>query len=426
MSENLTVNPIKLSQPAGAALAFMGVKGAIPLWHGVQGCTAFAKVLFIQHFREPMPFQTTALTQTTVVMGGDNNAAEAVEHIKDKAQFIGLLTTGVTETSGADLNGIVRNIREKDKDVRIVSVSTPDYEGNLETGYAKAAKAMLKSICKTKSGLRHRQVAIFPGPYVTPGEVEELKRIAEEFTIRPVVFPDLGGSLYGRLTDKRFSSTSIGGTPVDEIESLADSAFVVSIGRSMESVAAEFSTEYALDHFNFDHLSSIGEVDSFLKLLSERSGQRVPERLRRDRSHLQDTALDTHFYFAGKRAKIAGDPDFVIRWKGAIEEAGLQADATSTASFDDIKAGDLMDLFDFSKDEYDLVIVNSHGAIMAEEKGIAAIRAGMPVFDRLGEPQKVRLGYAGIASLYMECANELIKTSKHFEPYISRLQSTLR
>ena len=46
-----TVNPLKLSQPVGGALAFMGVRGAMPLLHGSQGCTSFGLVLFVRHFR---------------------------------------------------------------------------------------------------------------------------------------------------------------------------------------------------------------------------------------------------------------------------------------------------------------------------------------------------------------------------------------
>ncbi len=44
------INPLKSSQPLGAALAFLGVDAAMPLFHGSQGCTSFAVVLFVRHF----------------------------------------------------------------------------------------------------------------------------------------------------------------------------------------------------------------------------------------------------------------------------------------------------------------------------------------------------------------------------------------
>ena len=48
----LAVNPLKVSQPVGAILAFLGIDQAIPMLHGSQGCSAFAKVFFVRHFVE--------------------------------------------------------------------------------------------------------------------------------------------------------------------------------------------------------------------------------------------------------------------------------------------------------------------------------------------------------------------------------------
>ena len=51
----LTVSPLKASQAIGAALAFLGMRNSLPMLHGAQGCTAFGKVFFVRHFREPIP-----------------------------------------------------------------------------------------------------------------------------------------------------------------------------------------------------------------------------------------------------------------------------------------------------------------------------------------------------------------------------------
>ena len=51
----LAVNPLKVSQPVGASLVFLGLARSLPLMHGSQGCTAFGKVFFVRHFREPIP-----------------------------------------------------------------------------------------------------------------------------------------------------------------------------------------------------------------------------------------------------------------------------------------------------------------------------------------------------------------------------------
>ena len=54
-SKALSTNPLKSSAPLGAALAYLGVDGGMPIFHGSQGCTAFALVLAVRHFREPIP-----------------------------------------------------------------------------------------------------------------------------------------------------------------------------------------------------------------------------------------------------------------------------------------------------------------------------------------------------------------------------------
>ena len=56
-----TTNACKMCTPLGACLAFRGIEGCVPFLHGSQGCTAFGKVFFVRHFREPIPLQTTAM-----------------------------------------------------------------------------------------------------------------------------------------------------------------------------------------------------------------------------------------------------------------------------------------------------------------------------------------------------------------------------
>ncbi|MEM0981907.1 MAG: nitrogenase iron-molybdenum cofactor biosynthesis protein NifE, partial [Cyanobacteria bacterium P01_H01_bin.58] len=109
------VNPLKQSQPLGAALAYLGVKGIMPLFHGSQGCTAFAKVMLVRHFREAIPLSTTAMTEVTTVLGGQDNVETALLTLleKSKPSIVGLCTTGLTETRGDDMQGILRTIRKR-------------------------------------------------------------------------------------------------------------------------------------------------------------------------------------------------------------------------------------------------------------------------------------------------------------------------
>jgi nitrogenase molybdenum-iron protein NifN len=49
--------------------------------HGAQGCSAFAKVFFIQHFHDPIPLQSTAMDPTSTVMGADGNILTALNAV---------------------------------------------------------------------------------------------------------------------------------------------------------------------------------------------------------------------------------------------------------------------------------------------------------------------------------------------------------
>ena len=422
MNGRLTVDPIKLSQPAGASLAFMGIKGCIPLWHGAQGCTAFAKILFIQHFREPMPFQTTALTHINVVMGGEENIAKAVSNLTSKARVIAIHTTGVGETSGIDLSRVVKNLRAAHPELVIIGVGTSDYEGSLETGFVKAAQAALDAITKPRSAPRRKQVFLAPGPFITPAEINALKDCVAMYGLRPVAFPDLGDSLGGWLTDAEHNAATIGGAALEEIAALGDSAHVITIGSSMRRLGESFGAAHGIEVSSYDNLATLGELDGFHSLLSRLSGQPVPHRIRRARRGLQDALLDAHFHLGGITAALAGDPEFLDRWRGPLADIGVNLVSVSSLTCDRCPTGGLLDLERaIAGQDVALLIGNSHVAELAERLQVPAVRAGVPVYDRIGEPQRVRLGYEGAASLYMEAANALLSGARHAAPYVSTL-----
>src|SRR3974390_359398 len=104
------VNPLKMSQPIGGAFAFMGLRGAMPLLHGSQGCTAFGLTLFVRHFKEAVPLQSPAMSEVAPVLGGYENVEKAVLNIynRTKPEIIGICSTGVTETKGNDAEGYLK------------------------------------------------------------------------------------------------------------------------------------------------------------------------------------------------------------------------------------------------------------------------------------------------------------------------------
>ena len=98
----------------------------MPLLHGSQGCTSFGLVLFVRHFREAIPLQTTAMNEVATILGGFENVEQAILNIEKRAKpaIIGICSTGVTETKGDDVDGYHPLIRARASGTRRTSSSS--------------------------------------------------------------------------------------------------------------------------------------------------------------------------------------------------------------------------------------------------------------------------------------------------------------
>lgn len=439
----LSVSPLKASSPVGASLAFLGVNNAIPMMHGSQGCTAFGKVFFVRHFREPIPLQTTAMDQVSSVMGADDNIVEGLKTLCEKAKpaMIGLPSTGLSETQGADMKGAVKTFRDKYpeyNDVKVIPVNTPDFTGCLETGYADAVHSMLKELvpdadqAKTKSGMRKKQVNVLASAMLTPGDVETIKEMIEAFGLRPVVLPDLSDSLDGHLTEDSFSPITTGGMAVNEFETLGEAIATLTIGPSMYKSAGLLHQRTAVPDYRFDHLMGLDNMDKFIHALHAISGVNVPETYERQRSQLQDAMLDTHFMLGQARFALAGDADLVKAFADFVVSMGAEVvtavvpskgEAMKAIPAPDIKIGDLEDLEQLATERHaEILIGNSHAVASAERLGIPIIRAGFPQYDLIGGYQRCWVGYRGSRQALFDMANILLGNSHHeIKPYRSVL-----
>ena len=337
----LSVSPLKASQTIGAALAFLGFHRAIPMLHGSQGCTAFGKVFFVRHFREPIPLQTTAMDQVSTVMGSESSVVDGLKTIAEKNQpaLIGVPTTGLSETQGSDVKLATYEFRKKYPEhdaIPVVPVSTPDYTGCLETGFAKAVEAIIKVTVPTAGdagtipGKRRHQVNVLVGSLLTPGDIEELKEMIEAFGLRPVVIPDLSDSLDGHLGKSDFSPLTIGGTDVSELQTLGDAKATLVIGDSLHKAADELHSLTGVPDYRLNHLMGLEATDQLVNTLHEISGETVPHKLERQRAQLQDTMLDCHFMLGMARFAIAGDPELLVGFSQML--AGVGAETVAAVS----------------------------------------------------------------------------------------------
>lgn len=251
----LQVNPIKLSQPMGAALAFFGVDRCMPLMHGAIGCASFTKVFLTRHFCEPIAIQTSAVSDITAVLdGGDYNIAESVRNITKKVtpDLIGLFSTGLTETKGDDLHRVASDI-----DFPLVHVNTPDYEGGMESGWALATRSMIEQLVEPTETIDDDTVLILPHASLTPIEVEKIKEFIAAFGFDALALPDLSTSLDGHLGEKQ-AALSSGGIGVEEIRSLANAGLVLTVGSSMRPCAEALQKKNPfIRHHHFDHLQGL-------------------------------------------------------------------------------------------------------------------------------------------------------------------------
>jgi nitrogenase molybdenum-iron protein NifN len=408
----LQVNPIRLTQPMGAALAFLGVDRCMPLMHGGIGCTSFTKVFFTRHFCEPIAIQTTAVTDATVILdGGDAGIVEAVKNITAKVSpsLIGLHTTGLTETKGDDIGGVARQV-----DFPLVYVHTTDYEGGLESGWGKATRALIEQLVEPCTLVRRDKVVLLPHVSLQPIEVERIKEFVERFGFEVLALPDLSTSLDGHLGEKQ-SALSSGGIPVEEIRKLADAGLVLSVGDSMKpSAAALLAKNPTMRHLHFPHLQGLEATDSLAAaLLTETGRNRPPESMVRWRKRLQDALLDSHFSLGKTRLLVVGEPDFLAGACRALAEAGARTalaiatvDSPQLESLpaDQVLVGDLEDAERLC-DGYDLIVGNCHCESLAHRCGKGLVLRGFPCWEVVGNQLKNDLLYEGGAYFLCEVAN---------------------
>jgi nitrogenase molybdenum-iron protein NifN len=416
----VAVNPLKLSQPLGAALAYLGIQGSIPLFHGSQGCTAFAKVVLVRHFREAIPMSTTAMTEVETILGGEGNIEQAILTLVEKAnpEIIGLLTTGLTETRGDDMQGILKSIRQRHPELDglpIVMASTPDFKGSLQDGFATVVNSLVGTLPQA-GRLKSKQVTVLASVAFTPADIQEVKDMIQAFGLYPIVIPDLSGSLDGHLGEG-LATTTTGGTRVRELQEVGRSAFTLALGESMRTAAQLLEMKFGTPYQVFRQLTGLAAVDEWLMLLSQLSGRSVPERYRRQRRQLQDAMLDTHFFFGGKKIALALEPDllwFTIHWL-QLMGAKIHAACTTTRSpllaelpVDQVIIGDLEDFAEAAQGA-DLLIGNSHTHTVARKLGIPLFRQGIPIFDRLGNAQVIQVGYDGTMTQLFGVGNLLME-----------------
>ena len=457
-----TVNPQKNSPALGATMAYLGINNMLGLLHGAQGCSTFIRLQLSRHYKESIALNATAMSEDTAIFGGWDNLKKGIGRVIEKfhPEIVGVMTSGLTETMGDDVGSAIVHFRQENPQyahVPIVWAATPDYCGSLQEGYAATVEAIVATLPLAPSEApllpppikggeqnalspweidRERgekttpsplvgegwgegewiipnQVNLLPGAHLTPADVEEVKELVESFGLTVLTIPDISNAMDGHI-DEVVSPLSTGGITVEEIRKAGRSCATLYIGDSLAKAALRLKEKFAIPAYGFTSLTGLAETDSFMATLAAISERPIPEKHRRWRSRLMDAMVDSHYQFGTKKVAIALESDNLktltrfLAGMGCEIQAALSA--TRTRGLDalpcsNVFVGDLEDL-ESAAIGADLIVANSNGRQAAAKLKIGAhLRAGLPVFDRLGAHQKVWVGYRGTLNLVFETAN---------------------
>ena len=447
--KNIEINPLKTSSSLGAVIVFLGIKNAVVLMHGSQGCASFDKVTLTKHYRENIPVYTTALNELGAILGGSSYLKAGVKNIADKINpaFIGITSTGLSEVNGEDIHATFNELKKELKEsgdydnLSLAYVSTPDYDGNFEEGYKNAILSLLQTFCiDDKNNIRNisdyknndngakdvnnLRANVFCPFSFTAMDFLELRDLLEDFGITPVMIPDLGTSMDGHLDENGYLQTTSGGTDIEDLKKAGLNNLNIIIGSSLKSLIAPVKKITGLNTYYFSNVSGLKNTDLFFKFLEEISLRKTPERYKRQKRQLMDAYLDTHFYFLGKNIAIAEGIDILDSFSEVLNEVGanIKIGVTTSKAYENLKnrfeiltEGDI-DLFgeliESDGNEIDLVISNSNAGYTAEKIGVPILKAGFPLIDRIGHNFKHYILYKGSANLVYEAANLLMSANE--------------
>ncbi|MBD2516418.1 nitrogenase iron-molybdenum cofactor biosynthesis protein NifN [Nostoc sp. FACHB-973] len=418
-STSVAVNPLKQSQAVGATLAFLGLKGMMPLLHGFLGCTALAKTVLVQHFHQTIPLSTTAMTEVATILDGEERVEQAILTLvqTSKPEIIGLCTTGLVETRGDDMERFIKEIRHRHPELDylpIALVSTPDFKGTLQDGFASAIESIVREIPQKCSNQKAcpTQITILASSAFTPGDIHEIKEIVTSFGLIPIVVPDLSGVLDSHIEDSS-GVMAANGTTLSQLRSISSSAFTLALGESMRGGAQILEKRFNIPYEVFGELTGLIAVDKFLQALADISGVSVPDKYRHQRRQLQHVMLENHFYFGCKRVAVALEPDLLWSTIDFLRSLGVQIHAAVTTTrspvleklpIPSVTIGDLEDFEQLAVGS-DLLISNSHAVAIAHRLKIPLYRQGIPIFDRLDRNHLTKVGYQGTMQLLFDIGN---------------------
>jgi nitrogenase molybdenum-iron protein beta chain len=424
------INPVKTCQPIGAMYASLGIHGCMPHSHGSQGCCAYHRMHLSRHFREPVLATSSSFTEGTSVFGGAANLKTSIKNVFEiyKPEVMAVHTTCLSETIGDDMPTMIKQA-EVPEGKYVIHANTPSYKGSHVTGFSNMCKAMVTYLAQYDGGGRKERVNILPG-FVNPGDMREMKRIADEMNISFIMYPDTTDVLDSPLTSK-YEMYPKGGATVSQIKDSGNSKATLSLGQwSSDAAGIALQEKCGVPCVPLHLPIGLKATDEYIMALREAVGAKVPSTLTVERGQVVDTLIDTHFHYQGKKVAVFGDPDIVVPLTEFLIIMGMKPVAVLTGTpgqrFESeinkmldaaeiaerkVKAeGDLFDLQMWLREmPVDLLVGTSYGKYIARAEDIPLVRVGFPILDRAVHPTMPIVGYRGCMRLIEMISNTLLE-----------------
>ena len=430
-----TTNACKLCRPLGACLAFKGIEGAVPYLHGSQGCATYMRRYIISHYNEPIDIASSSLSEKHAVYGGGPNLKLGLTNVAEKyrPEVIGIATTCLTETIGDDVNMILHEYKRDTEGSKglpdFVNVSTPSYSGSHMEGFHGAVASVVEQMAA--GGPVCEAVNLLPG-FVSSADFRYLHAVMKDFGLQTIMLPDLSETMDGPAL-LEYEKVPAGGTPLQSIKGMGRSRATIEFGRTLAKTRTGgtiLAAEHKVKNHQLGMPIGIEETDRFFTLLTELSGNPLPEKYSKARGRLVDAYVDGHKYVFGKKAIVYGEEDLVVGMTAFLAEIGIRPVLCASGGKSGLLAEAIrkttegilseqpdvhegMDFFDISEMaeslKPDLIVGHSKGYPLARKLAIPLIRVGFPIHDRVGGQRILHLGYHGAQQLFDMVTNALIE-----------------
>ncbi len=434
---NLNVNPCKMCMPMGAVTAFYGIRKAMTILHGSQGCSTYIRRHMATHYNEPVDIASTSLTEEGTVYGGEKNLLQGLLNLIRvyEPEVIGVATTCLAETIGEDVPRMIEHFYleyPEYKHIAIIPVPSAGYCGSQYEGFMKALHCVIKSIPMDVT--KHNRVNIVTSQ-LSPADTRYLKALLKILRIDYILLPDLSENLDGGY-QQIYQRLPEGGTALEELSRMAGARMTIELSsfvREADSVGQYLYETYGVPYRSCNLPISLRDNNTLIELLSGLSDQEASSDIDKERSRYLDAMIDAHKYSSQVSALVYGEPDFTYGTVRFCVENGIVPVITATgtrcpgwkdkiekelkelATRYPIDRYEILEDTDFGTiEEYaralkvNVLIGNSDGRRLAHKLGLRLVRRGFPIHDHLGGQRLRMLGYEGGLTLLDEITNIII------------------